>query len=155
MLEPDELPAELQALERDLSQPAGEDISDELRARVMTEVRMTIRRESSNWTVRQRTLVAVGSLAAVAALALVTLRLRNDAPQQRQASSRQATISNDEEIESAPLPTFVAYRLSPGDSPDDWQTLIDRRTEAFMVDHDEQTLVIAWNDQISMLELAD
>ena len=155
MLEPDQLPDDLHALERDLSQPSRDDISDELRDRVISEVRMTMRRETRRRTVRQRTLVVVGGLATVAALVLVVLRQPNDVPKQRQSSPRQMTMSSDEEVESVPLPTFLAYRMSHNDSPDDWEALIERRTDAFTVDHDEQALVIAWNDQRSILEFGD
>ncbi len=153
MLEPDDLPDDLHALERDLSQPAGEDISDELRDRVMAGVRMTMQRERSRRTVRQRTTIAVGGLVSVAALALVVLRQHDDIPEQRPPSPRQMTMSNDEELQSVPLPTFVAYRLSPDDSPDDWETLIERRADLFTTNHEDQALVVAWNDRSSMLEL--
>lgn len=155
MLEPDELPDDLHALERDLSQLPGEGVSDELRSRVMTGVRVTMRRETSRRCIRQRTFVVIGGLVSVAVLAFIVLRQHDDIPEQRQSSPRQMTMSNDEEVESVPLPTFAAYRLSQSDSPDDWEAVIERRADSFMIDGDEQARVIAWNDQRSMLEFGE
>lgn len=155
MLEPNELPDELHALERELSQPAREEISDELRSRVMSEVRMTMRQVTPRRTVRYRTLVAVGGLVTVAALVLMVLRQHDESPEQRPPSPRQTTMSNQEELQSAPLPTYLAYRLSPDDSPEDWEELIEQRADSFIVNRDEQALVIAWHDRSAMLELGD
>lgn len=155
MLEPNDLPDELRSLEDELSQPVREDISDELRSRVIESVRHTLHAESAQRSVRHRTLVVVGSLVAVAAVVLVLIRGPRPTESEAQRDPPPIAMSQDEEIKSVPLPTVLAYRLSHDDSPDDWQALVERRLDSFTEMDDEQPMAIAWNNRSSLLNSAE
>lgn len=152
MLEPDELPDELQHLEWELSQLPNADLSDELRSRVMLGVRTTKQREDVRRKTRHKTIIAIGGLVTVAAVLLIMLRLQNTDSDSNQSGERELTMSTEDQIESMLLPTVQAYRLSFDASPDDWETWIESRADCFVLEHDNSTSVFAWNDQTSLLE---
>lgn len=152
MLEPDELPDELQHLERELSQLPNVDLSAELQSRVMLGVRTTKRRGDVLRKARRKTIVAISGLATVAVVLLIMLRLQNTDSDSNQSGERELMMSTEDPIEPMLLPTVQAYRLSFDASPDDWETWIESRADTFVLEHNNSTSVFAWNDQTSLLE---
>ncbi len=136
MLEPNNLPEDLEELERELSQPPTSGIPAHVRSRVMDEIHSTLRHQNQRQRPGWRGRVLLG-LAAIAAGLLLAFYIRREPPRPglvKQGvgvaaveNANDADVANDVVL----MPTIQAYRLTLSDPAEDWEVLLGRRASSF------------------------
>ena len=162
MLEPTKLPDEYRELEQELSRSPAEELSQELRTKIMDSVQASLDRESRlSMPLRPRTLQSWGrlSLASIAAAAAVTLIVtllvahrstRGKLKQMVKVPSVSEDVTTLSSQQAPSLPTVQHYRLALSESPADWEASLHRETNRFE-DLSGDAPTISWRQGTSSL----